>query len=54
MSDDSPASIYETQLVQAMFEPLSRILVKRARPKQGEHVLDAACGTALLRDWPRR
>ena len=27
MSDDSPASIYETQLVAAIFEPLARILI---------------------------
>ena len=42
MSDDSPASIYETQLVAAIFEPLARILIERARPELGEHVLDAA------------
>ena len=45
---DSPASIYETQLVQAIFEPLARILIERARPKPGEHVLDAACGTGIV------
>lgn len=48
MSDDSPASIYETQLVQAIFEPLARILIERARPKPGERVLDAACGTGIV------
>src|SRR5579863_2744393 len=47
-SDDSPASIYETQLVHAIFEPLGRILVEHARPKPGEHVLDAACGTGIV------
>jgi hypothetical protein len=36
MSDDSPASIYETQLVAAIFEPLARILIERARPELGE------------------
>ena len=46
--DDSPASIYETQLVPAMFEPLTRILIERARPEPGEHVLDAACGTGIV------
>jgi len=48
MSDDSPALIYETQLVQAIFEPLARILIEHARPKPGEHVLDAACGTGVV------
>jgi SAM-dependent methyltransferase len=48
MSDDSPASIYETQLVAAIFEPLARILIERARPELGEHVLDATCGTGIV------
>jgi ubiquinone/menaquinone biosynthesis C-methylase UbiE len=48
MSDDSPASIYEMQLVPAIFEPLTRILIERARPEPGEHVLDAACGTGIV------
>jgi|SRR5215469_4494849 len=48
MSDDNPASIYETQLVQAIFEPLARILIERARPKPGAYVLDAACGTGIV------
>ena len=48
MSDVSPASIYETQLVAAIFEPLARILIERARPELGEHVLDAACGTGIV------
>jgi ubiquinone/menaquinone biosynthesis C-methylase UbiE len=48
MSDDGPASIYESQLVQAVFEPLARILIECARPKAGEHVLDAACGTGIV------
>ena len=48
ISDNSPASIYETQLVQAIFEPLGRILIEHARPQPGEHVLDAACGTGIV------
>jgi hypothetical protein len=48
MSENSPASIYETQLVSAIFEPLARILIERARPKPGEDVLDAACGTGIV------
>lgn len=48
MSDDGPASIYEMQLVTAIFEPLARIVVERAQPEPGEHVLDAACGTGIV------
>ena len=54
MSDDSPASIYETQLVAAIFEPLARILIERARPELGEHVSMQPAARALLRDWWRR
>jgi hypothetical protein len=48
MPDDSPALIYETQLVPAIFEPLTRFVIERARPVPGEHVLDAACGTGIV------
>ena len=48
MSDDCPASIYEMQLVTAIFEPLARMVVEHARPEPGEHVLDAACGTGIV------
>jgi ubiquinone/menaquinone biosynthesis C-methylase UbiE len=48
MADENPASIYETHLVSAIFEPLARILIERARPQPGEHVLDAACGTGIV------
>jgi SAM-dependent methyltransferase len=48
MTDENPASVYETQLVSAIFEPLARILIERARPEPGEHVLDAACGTGIV------
>jgi hypothetical protein len=48
MPDYGPASIYETQLVPTIFEPLARILIERARPKPGEYVLDAACGTGVV------
>ena len=48
MPDYGPASIYETHLVPAIFEPLARILIEYARPKAGEHVLDAACGTGVV------
>ena len=48
MSDENPASIYETQLVSAIFEPLARVIVECARPEPGEHVLDTACGTGIV------
>jgi SAM-dependent methyltransferase len=48
MPADGPASIYETQLVPTIFEPLAQILIERARPKLGEYVLDAACGTGVV------
>jgi ubiquinone/menaquinone biosynthesis C-methylase UbiE len=48
MADGGPASIYEAQLVSSIFEPLARILIERARPQPGEHVLDAACGTGIV------
>jgi len=47
-TDDNPASIYEAQLVPAIFEPLARVLIERVRPKLGESVLDAACGTGVV------
>jgi SAM-dependent methyltransferase len=44
----SPARIYETRLVPAIFRPLGEAVVTLARPKAGEHVLDAACGTGVV------
>jgi hypothetical protein len=54
MADGGPVSIYETQLVSSIFEPLARILIERARPQPCEHVLDATqqlqeAGTRLAR-----
>jgi SAM-dependent methyltransferase len=48
VSDGNPASIYESQLVWTIFEPLARVLIERAQPRRGEHVLDAACGTGIV------
>jgi SAM-dependent methyltransferase len=45
---DNPASIYETHLVSAIFEPLARIIIEHALPTPGEFVLDAACGTGIV------
>jgi SAM-dependent methyltransferase len=35
-------------LVPAIFRPLAQLVVDLARPKPGEHVLDAACGTGVV------
>ena len=48
VSLENPAWIYETHLVPAIFGPWARVLVDLARPKPGEHVLDAACGTGVV------
>jgi SAM-dependent methyltransferase len=45
---NSPAWIYETHQVPAIFGPWARVLVDLARPEPGEHVLDAACGTGVV------
>lgn len=45
---DDPATIYETELVPAMFRPWAEVLVDFARPRPGERVLDAACGTGVV------
>jgi SAM-dependent methyltransferase len=47
-SADDPASLYETYLVPAMFRPWAQLLIDFARPRPGEHVLDAACGTGIV------
>src|SRR5262245_6491669 len=44
----SPARIYETYLVPAIFRPLGEMVVALARPTAGERVLDAACGTGVV------
>jgi SAM-dependent methyltransferase len=44
----SPAEIYERAFVPAVFEPLTRVVLERARPAPGEDVLDLACGTGIV------
>lgn len=46
--EHNPAQIYETHLAPTIFRPLARVLVDLARPKPGEHILDAACGTGVV------
>lgn len=42
------ADRYQSVLVPVIFEPWARELVRRARPRTGEHVLDLACGTGVV------
>jgi SAM-dependent methyltransferase len=46
--EHDPAQIYETHLAPTIFRPLARVLIDLARPKLGEHILDAACGTGVV------
>ena len=46
--EHNPAQIYETHLAPTIFRPLARVLIDLARPKSGEHILDAACGTGVV------
>ena len=46
--EHNPAQIYETHLAPSIFRPLARVLIDLARPKPGEHILDAACGTGVV------
>jgi SAM-dependent methyltransferase len=46
--EHNPAQIYETHLAPTIFRPLARVLIDLARPKPGEHILDAACGTGVV------
>jgi len=45
---DSPAWLYEKVMVPAVFAPFANVLIDLARPKPGENVLDAACGTGVV------
>ena len=42
------AERYETVLVPVIFEPWARELIRRAKPQDGEHILDLACGTGVV------
>ncbi len=44
----NPAWIYELNLVPTLFGPWARDLVAFVKPKQGDHVLDAGCGTGAV------
>ena len=40
--------MYEKYQVPAIFGPWAQVLIDAALPKQGEYVLDAACGTGIV------
>lgn len=42
------AESYEATLVPVVFEPWAEELIRRARPRNSEHVLDLACGTGIV------
>ena len=42
------AERYETFLVPVIFVPWAREMTRRAAPRDGEHVLDLACGTGVV------
>lgn len=44
----SPAELYEQIYVPAIFGELARVLLRHAAPREGEHVLDLACGTGIV------
>ncbi len=44
----NPAEAYEQYLGPAIAEPFSRMLLDRAPPRQGQHILDLACGTGIV------
>jgi len=44
----NPFQMYEQFLVPAMYLPQAREIIRLAKPKAGENVLDVACGTGIV------
>ncbi|WP_138471259.1 methyltransferase domain-containing protein [Poseidonocella sp. HB161398] len=42
------ATRYQTVLVPVIFEPWARELIRRARPRDGDNILDLGCGTGVV------
>ncbi|MGQ7847668.1 class I SAM-dependent methyltransferase [Granulosicoccus sp. 3-233] len=47
-AEKSPASVYDTQFVPALFEQWGPIVAESAAIRNGDRVLDVACGTGAL------
>jgi SAM-dependent methyltransferase len=47
-SGTSPAEIYDSYFVPAIFVPWTRVLLEHAAPQVEERVLDVACGTGVV------
>ncbi|CAN5831592.1 methyltransferase domain-containing protein [soil metagenome] len=48
MDMPDPAETYESFMVPTMFEPMANHLLEFAAPRDGERVLDLACGTGVV------
>jgi SAM-dependent methyltransferase len=44
----TPAEMYEQHIVSSTFVPWTPVLLEKASPRRGEHVLDMACGTGIV------
>lgn len=44
----NPAITYEREIVPVLFRPWAEVLLDLARPREGERVLDLACGTGIV------
>lgn len=44
----NPANTYEREMVPALFRPWAEILLELSPPREGERVLDLACGTGIV------
>jgi ubiquinone/menaquinone biosynthesis C-methylase UbiE len=42
------AEVYENQLVQPLFRPFAERLISLVQPREGDRVLDVACGTGIV------
>ena len=50
----SAPEVYERELVPAVFGPWAPILIELVDLKQGDRVIDIACGTGMVQRSPRQ